>query len=87
MDSRTLLVEGAFDDPPSLHIGEDKSVERILIACILEVDLYVKILSFALHSISKPAGFTNTLKPPTVKSSDVRVVFQHFSVQQSNAYR
>ena len=53
----------------------DKSVERILSACFLQVDLYVKILNFASHSISKSAVFTNTLKPPTMKSSDARIAF------------
>jgi hypothetical protein len=33
------------------------------------------------HSISEPAGFTNNLKFQTAKSSDVRIIFQYFSVQ------
>ena len=37
--------------------------------------------------ISKPGRSTNKLKIPTAKSSNVRIIFQRFSVQQSNMYK
>ena len=59
LDSRTLLVEGASDDPPCWRIGEYALVESISSSRTGVVDLYVKTLRFVFHSISKPAGFTN----------------------------
>ena len=39
------------------------------------------------YSISIPGLFTNWMGIPTVKSSDTLIIFQYFSVQQSNMYR
>ena len=39
------------------------------------------------YSISKPGLFSNWMGIPTVKSSDTLIIFQYFSVQQSNMYR